>query len=127
MFLNIRGDNKMELVYVSIISGIFGLIGLLLWDRSKDKRYTYELKRFSKQKRAQKELKSLELAPRSVPTLKDDAINRLIEKYAPQLLGGESSDYGDLAEAFLNSDVGQNIIDKVLGANKENENLPPSR
>jgi len=111
----------MELVYVSVVSGIFGLIGLLLWDRSKDKRYKYELKRFQYGKKAKKELVLLEQdAPRSIPGVKDAALSKIIEKALPYLSGGDYDEEGGGVEDIIANFIENNpeIVRKFLGGGK---------
>jgi type IV secretory pathway VirB4 component len=108
----------MEIVYATIVGGIFGILSLLLLDRSKDKKYNYELKRFKYSKRAQKELKSMELIPRHVPDLKENALKTLINKGAEYLSGDniEESEDLDPLEVIINyARSNPEIVKKFLG------------
>jgi len=117
----------MELVYVALISTVGAIFITLLLDRRQDKRFDYELKRFSKSKKAQKELKQMDLSPRHVPTMKEDVLKKLIDKGAEYLQGDNIEDEEmDPLETIINyARSNPDLVKRFLGGatgGEENKN-----
>jgi len=111
----------MEFFYMSIVTTIGGIIIALLLDRSKDKRYDYELKRFRYSKKAQKELKAMEIKPRHVPDIKETAINKLLQKVGDMYQGDDIEDTPEAGLEDMIVDFAKNnpeIVQRFLGGSK---------